>query len=565
MRHFSSLFVAFVLVVPIQQPFAFAVIPTDPSVRKMVDDAVKFLEEQKNRHHLLGGEALISLALHKAPLDDIWSSRSQRKINDTLKRCRDEFSPDRLKIQPNTTYSHSITLMFLCEVEADANRAQIQVLVDAIVSWQQPHGGWGYSGEEQGDTSQTQYCLMALWEAREFGIPVDPHVFADACRWLLRTQDPNGAWAYKGTDSGNHNGQRVKQASIYPSVVVAGLGSLYVCADALGFTGVSEPDPLGSVSDTILPPAIKLARVAAPDSGKAYVIEGIDSTLVTRAMRDGNRWLRANAKIPQTTSHNKNVIWNFYYLYAMERYQSFRENAESEFTPNPELSWYNRGYEYLRGQQDSSGAFLGDGSKHKLAGPAVTTAFAVLFLIRNTQTTIGKTEGTLNGNRRLDQTSGELTLRDDRWESTPLAVRFGQVLYYIEKPKISVSAEELRNKIDKWMSELESTGQTRRENSSLLRSLVTHEDHILRILAVQILGRTRDLDNVPALIYALDDPQWEVVREARQGLRFISRRIEGFGVPDKPIERKAMREYQIKWTKWYQTIRPDVFVHLAAS
>jgi len=567
MRYFSILVVASLSSCLLQPQAALAVKPTDPAVRKMMDAGVKFLEAQKQAPYILGGEALVSLALKKAALDDSEiSATAKDMINKTLKRCSDEITAASLKGQPNTTYSHSITLMFLCEVGAKTHRPQIQSLVEAIIAWQKPHGAWGYSNEEQGDTSQTQYCLMALWEASKIDIQVDPDVFADACRWLLRVQDPSGGWPYKGIDSGGNNGERVQQHSIYPSVVAAGLGSLYVCADALGFSGVSEPDPAGPVSDTELPPAIKLVRVIAAKGKKSYSIKGIDSVLVARAIGDGNRWFRANASIPQRTSHNPDVIWNFYYLYAMERYKSFREKLESDIVkPELEPAWYNRGYEYLRGGQDSAGAFLDDSAKHKMAGPAVSTAFAVLFLGRNTQKTIGKlTEETLVGNGNLNETSGDITLSTSgRLSSTPISHQIGDLLSLLEEP--DVSDEELKKMIRTSIVNFDSTGETRLEQAARLRGLVTHKKAMARLFAVQIMGRTRDLDNVPALIYALDDPHWPVVREARDALRFVSRRIEGFEVPDQEIERSKMREYQIKWTKWYQTIRPDATVDLAGK
>ena len=66
-----------------------------------------------------------------------------------------------------------------------------------------------------------------------------------------------------------------------------------------------------------------------------------------------------------------------------------------------------------------------------------------------------------------------------------------------------------------------------------------------RRVAAKLLGLSDELRVVPALIFALSDPD-DVVREyARDGLRFISRKFEGFGMPDKP-NNSELRQAQRK-------------------
>ena len=54
--------------------------------------------------------------------------------------------------------------------------------------------------------------------------------------------------------------------------------------------------------------------------------------------------------------------------------------------------------------------------------------------------------------------------------------------------------------------------------------------------AVRALGKTRDLDNVRVLIYALTDPDREVVRAANEGLLRISRSPSLVRLPDNPTD-----------------------------
>jgi len=77
----------------------------------------------------------------------------------------------------------------------------------------------------------------------------------------------------------------------------------------------------------------------------------------------------------------------------------------------------------------------------------------------------------------------------------------------------------------------------------------------VRLLAVRALGRTGNLDYVPTLIYALTDPERRVVVEARNGLRFISRRFEGFGPPDDFTDRQRYEAVDA-WKSWYKSLRP---------
>ena len=88
-----------------------------------------------------------------------------------------------------------------------------------------------------------------------------------------------------------------------------------------------------------------------------------------------------------------------------------------------------------------------------------------------------------------------------------------------------------------------------------LRRLVQSGNSEARRLAVQALARHRDFDNVPVLIFALGDQDATVVREARDALRFISRKFDGFGIPDFPSDEQQQAGVAA-WRNWYRSIRP---------
>jgi len=69
------------------------------------------------------------------------------------------------------------------------------------------------------------------------------------------------------------------------------------------------------------------------------------------------------------------------------------------------------------------------------------------------------------------------------------------------------------------------------------------------------LGRANDLRVVPTLIEGLSDPDDACQTEARNALRFISKRIDVREPPDDATaaQRAAAIAY---WKKWYLTVRP---------
>jgi hypothetical protein len=89
-----------------------------------------------------------------------------------------------------------------------------------------------------------------------------------------------------------------------------------------------------------------------------------------------------------------------------------------------------------------------------------------------------------------------------------------------------------------------------------LRQLIRGGDPEVRIVAARMLARRRNLDDVPTLVYAMTDPDRRVVLAARDGLRFISRRFDGFGLADDFTDRTRYDVIQL-WKAWYLSIRPE--------
>lgn len=500
---------------------ASAVTPDSPEVKQVVERAVKWLETQSDNR--LGGQCLIGLACYKAgrPL-------SHPKVQEALRACA--AAPPAAE-SPDYNYSMGLALIFLLETEPTRNRSLAQRYVTDVLKHQQPGGGWGYHANTQGDTSQTQYPTLGLWMAMTSGIEVPQSALEKVYGWLLRTQDPTGAWGYQGVDPGNF--QRVSQSEIKPALAAAGLGSVYICADLLG-SSEAKPQP----ENPALPAALRPVEEVKPKRRST----ALDPKVVRRAMDEGNQWFVKN----YTTD---SPGYPHYYLYGLERYHSYRELFERKADPNPR--WYNDVFALLQKTQKPEGSWEGTDT------PAIGTAFSVLTLVRSSKKTITKLVGelgggVLQGGMGLPPNTADLQERDGKLLDKPLAGTLDELLRMLEKADQSELVQLAESSATVPLSD----DVTKRSGQiAKLREIVSAGGFEQRLVAVKNLGRARNFDSVPLLIYALTDPDPQIVRAADRGLRFISRKLEGVGLPaePKPPEIKAAIT---AWKTWYQSVRP---------
>src|SRR5262245_1375631 len=163
---------------------AVAVAPDSPEVKQMIERGLAWLEGQDD--HRLGGKCLIGLSLYKGG-----RKADHPKIVAAVRDCETNISGEIGNIE---NYSVGLALIVLLETEPEKNRSLANRYLQEVLKRQQTAGGWGYPGNPQGDTSQTQYPTLALWLAANNGLEVPTTVIEKACGWLLRTQDPSGAW-----------------------------------------------------------------------------------------------------------------------------------------------------------------------------------------------------------------------------------------------------------------------------------------------------------------------------------------------------------------------------------
>ena len=522
---------------------ASAYTPESPEVKQAIERGLAYLQKSAGQESRLGGKCLIGLCFYKngRPID-------HPLIQAAIKACRAEVGT---ALTHSETYSPALALIFLCELEGQQPdlRDLAQQYLDAIIKRQQPGGGWGYLSLQTGDTSQTQYGALAVWLAANNGHTVPQDTVERLCGWLVRTQDPSGTWAYQGNDTGGY--QRIKQdpGTMRLSIHVGGIGSLYMTADLLGFYAAKNVQ-----TESALPPALRPVGESEEKKRKPRKLTGLklfDVQLARSAIADGDRFFDQNYAIEVPVQVH-------YYLYGLERYQSFKELAAGKVEPEPK--WYNDGCRFLLSTQDKNEGlwpFSGDSSH------LISTCFSILFLARSSQKTIAKVDpnlgaGVLLGGMGLPPNVADLAERDGKVVETPLAGSIDELLAMIEKPNAELDAlVDSRKGLSLDGDVTKRAGQIAR-----MRAVVSAGNFNARLLAVRTLAKARDLNNAPYLIYALSDPidqknpDYRIVLEADRGLRFLSRKFSGVGLPPtpKPQEQQAAIA---AWKDWYKSVRPD--------
>jgi hypothetical protein len=456
-----------------------------------------------------------------------------------IKRCQDAAAGKEIPDQGNVgTYGLSLAVIFLCEVDPVKYKKEIAYFFGKLLKLQLSNGPWTYPGGPLGDTSQTQYGVLALWTADHAGVEVPTEAIERVCGWLMRTQDTGGGWAYLTQDS---PAGRTNQSGVTHSLTAAGLSSTYICADLLGLGGTGEAAPADDNDG--LPASVKKVKEEKEKKAAAKRKRStkIDVGFLRRSQADGNAWMEKY----YTVSPRE---WALYYLYALERYKSFKELADGKIEKEPK--WYDDGVGFLKGRQQGNGSWSGDN------GEQASTCFAILFLIRSTQRKLGVatvTEGALAGGRGLPTDVTNVRMKGNQVVGVTAAKSIDDVLGLLE----GTDEAELEKIVDNSAGiALGADATTRAKQVQRLRKIVSQANYQARIVAVKTLSQARDLENVPVLIYALGDPDWRVAKEARDGLKLISRRFDGFGMPDNSTAAQRAAAQQ-SWKQWYLSIRPE--------
>jgi hypothetical protein len=269
--------------------------------------------EHKRNSYPGGVTSLCTLALLSSG-----ASPSEDEVQRSLKILR--------KIKPSTTYATSLQTMVFARAEPKKDRLLIERNVKWLESVQhlQGHcaGAWGYGPvsprNAYHDNSNSQFALLALYEAERVGVVASDQTWRLAMKHWEEGQNEDGSWAYtKGTKQGTG------------SMTVAGISSLAIASDRLQQSG---------------------ARLVGNHIDCCVAEQNDEAARIERAFK----WLGKNFSV---RTNPGNGAWLLYYLYGLER--AGRLTAQ-RFIPLParqgqprRAGWYREGADFLVGLQDA--------------------------------------------------------------------------------------------------------------------------------------------------------------------------------------------------------------------
>lgn len=490
----------------------------------------------------------------------------QKAVDQVLKDIPKDTQGSGFEKAPEIYYP-CMALILLCEVDDQKYDSEIKYLIDLLKRRQKENGGYTYVSEPRvGDTSQVQYAALAMFVARQHGFYVDPEMGKAALTWLCATQQQGGVFVYHmiGTNNGGY-GISKGQPKLTLSIQAAGVGTVYLLADLLQLTPRKKnmSQELSGDSDG-LPPGVSIyvppKEGENEDLNKEGPLVNFDRGVLNSCQRAGNDVLNNNFSIELP-------MWTYYYLYALERYAWFREQADGTIDDGRMTTWYDDGVDYIAEKQQQNGEI--PKGAISLETSYVNTAFAVLFLVRSSEILVLPSgESTLKGGIGFESGT-EISVSKGQIKSNNASQNLDDLMSVMnEEGMDDAQMENLTNALKTAMKEFRERGDASRgQIASFLRGMVSERNWRRRLIAVRFLASEQNLDNVPALLIALEDPKIEVANEAHNGLRLISRKIDSIkltrqAVPPVTEEsyeavRAEYRRVKDKWTEWFLRIRPN--------
>ena len=296
-------------------------------VRQSVQQGVAYLKDNRrngawNDHRSEGDvSALVTLALLNAGEDP-----GDEKMLLSLK-----YLVDRMPKRSLTTYSASLRVMALAAADPDGKKylREVEESVDWLLNNQVRDGGWSYMDRGgAGDSSNTQFAILALHAAVQIGIEVPERTWEKAEKYWFDCYIRGGGFRYRIGAAAN------------PSMSCAGISSWVIIQENLAdFGDLVDGD-------------------RAVGCGKPSQMEPVDRTIETLARNFGVKG------------------GGYYYLYALER--AGRLSGQRFFGVH---DWYRSGIGHLVGRQNKlTGAWKG--LRFSEDDPNIATAMALLFLAK---------------------------------------------------------------------------------------------------------------------------------------------------------------------------------------
>ena len=247
------------------------------------------------------------------------------------------------RFKPEKTYVTALQTMALCR----AVPTQDLAIIRRNVEWLQAHqtsegpfkGGWSYP-PGSGDPSNAQFAILALYDAEQAGVKVNPQCWRLAKAYWENIQNPDGSWGYSMSVR--------RQTPGTGSMTCAGIASLVMIDDSIS---AGDAQVIGDRIDCC-------SRGQADD----------------QAARRGLEWLERHFSYNSNPGPNSE-LWVYYYLYAVERVG--RLTARRFIGKH---DWYREIAAYLAARQDRfSGYWVRSFPEND---PHIATSLVLLFLAK---------------------------------------------------------------------------------------------------------------------------------------------------------------------------------------
>ena len=272
-----------------------------------------------------GVSALVALALLNSGADP-----AEPVIQRSLAKIRTS--------TPSYTYVVSLQTMVLCRAQPEQDlltiRRNVRWLEAKQITTGQRKGGWSYP-MGVGDNSNSQFALLALFEAEQVGVEVNSQTWRLAKSYWEDGQNPDGSWGYQRDTPGTG------------SMTCAGIASMVISDDRVG--------------------------------GLDAKIEGDRIDCCQRDRGNNDRIVRALEWMGRHFSITNNpgsprLLWHYYYLYGLERVG--RMTAHRFIGGH---DWYREGADFLVRQQDKLSGYWRASSPAE-DDPEIASSLALLFL-----------------------------------------------------------------------------------------------------------------------------------------------------------------------------------------
>ena len=284
-----------------------------------------------------GVTALVLLALLNCDgaIDD---PDLEKKRNASVKRGLERVRA----IESRIVYVRALQTMVLAEAKQPKDipqlNANVQWLLHARVFKNGKFIGWTYEPTKSGsysDASNSQYAMLALWYARQAGIPIQRHVWQEIRDYYINMQNAEGWWTYSDTLA-----PVGEQGTPSVTMTIAGICGLAIAGMELN-AGREQWQPDGRFKNC------GVYNENGPErAAMKYLVDNFKLDLSDRA---------------------------YYHLYGIER--AGRLTGQRFFG---EHDWYREGCEFLTKRQDPEGSWPSRTGHDRW--PHINTSFAVLFL-----------------------------------------------------------------------------------------------------------------------------------------------------------------------------------------